>query len=75
MLDVQGGADSGLCLAQSIGNGFAGSTFHQGYHAGRGVDQQIAGADFLGGIFPLYEGHGLALHSNSDFHMYHDLST
>ena len=75
VFDIQGGANGGLAVRQSLRDGLAGGALHQGYHAGGGVNQQIAGAHFLGGVLPLGQGQGLALHANGNFHVYHDLST
>ena len=75
VLDIQCGAHSGLALCQCFFNGFAGSAFHQCHHAGGSVNQQAAGTDFLGGIFPLYGSADFTFHANCNFHMYHDLST
>ena len=75
MFDIQGGTDRGLIFGQCFFDGLTGCTFHQGNHAGGGVNQQVAGAYFFGGVFPFYGGSDLALHANNDFHMYHNLST
>ena len=69
MGDVQLCAYGGLVLAHAFGNGFAGGTLHQGYHAGRGVDQQATGAYLCGGILSFDQGGNLGLHSNGDLHV------
>ena len=74
MLDIQHGADGSFRLLQGTGDGFAGSAFHQGNHTGGSIHQQVTGADFHGGIGPLHIGVGGALHANSNFHSYHNLS-
>ncbi len=68
MGDIQFGTDRGFLLTQRIFDGFTGGTFHQGNHAGCGVDQKAAGAYFLGGIFPLDTGGYFTFHSNNNFH-------
>ena len=68
VLDVQHGTHGGLGIGQGIGNGFTGRALHQSNHAGGGIDQQIAGANFLCGVLTLSQGNDLCLHTNGDFH-------
>ena len=74
VFNIQRGADGGLAFLQRFRHGVAGCALHQRDHAGGGVDQQIAGADLLGGVLPLTERFGHALHANGNSHRYHDLS-
>ena len=74
VFNIQRGADGGLAFLQRFRHGFARRALHQRDHAGSGVDQQIAGADLLGGVLPLTECFGHALHANGNSHRYHDLS-
>ena len=53
VLNIQRSADSGLGIPKAVSNGFTGGAFHQRNHAGCGIDQQITGANFLGGVLPL----------------------
>ena len=75
VLDIQHGANGGLVFLQGFRDGLTGGTFHQGHHAGGGVNQQGAGAYFCGGIRPFHIRKGFTLHANSNFHCDHNLST
>ena len=68
MGNIQLHAHGGGTFCQSLLNGFTGCAFHQGNHAGGGVDQQTAGTYTLCGILFLNKGTCFAFHTNSNFH-------
>ncbi len=74
MLQIQGNAYGGFVFAEGFCDCFAGGGFHEGCHAGRGIDQQGTGANLQCGVLPFCQGGGFALHSNGNFHKNHNLS-